>query len=777
MVRVLKRRSSEEEIVVWAGPFRAMTSKNTTVHDNTNNTFTYDPLTTPVVDWVGPSVVHPGDDIMLGGTGLDGDVTVTLMSHDSRTKYTCTVLTQGAYNLSCRVNTSEKPPVGVPLRLLVLTASGFALVAPANRSSFIQLTPIITGVVSPQGSVLGGASITIMGYGFDSVESVTLGNSPCTITGSNFSTITCTTPPSPTESDAVVNVSVVVMATYGEPTSADCDTTTSDCSYNYTIEATPVITSLDSTSIPATGNQSVSLTGMFPDTSTDNFTIQLVPQIRRTTCSTGVGSANRTCNVTFLSATSLTCTLPELCAGQYLLVGFSTSVGYALISNGTNPVISIEPEISLVTPQGGSTAGGTVVNIYGGGFSPTPEDISILVDSSSCEVLSSSFTMVTCVTPPHPDGEVSFVITINGIRFPSFQFNYSTNSTPYVNSMTPTSGNHGDLITLFVSNVPDNASVVVTIGIIRCLVTIVTQNEINCTLGLNYVGGYSVKLWVDPLGSAISSVHFSYNFVLSGVSPVEGSLTGMSELVITGIGFDPARSSITVCDKSCSISDSVAPPTSRKLRCILPTNTNVTLGSGGQESCDVVVTSLVTSKTLQAGYTYKDSLTSTISRVEPRRGGSAGGTFITIFGSDLDGNVNVTIGTTDCAVTESNSTHIICRTGASRTTITAPLMVFIEGRGFAYSTQPNSTTYRYVDLWSSNFTWGGLAPPVEGDFVVVPKGQTLSIDVDTPILSMLLIEGGSVLFDDNQDVTLRSEHILIVNDGLLQVRWCVCMCV
>ena len=59
---------------------------------------------------------------------------------------------------------------------------------------------------------------------------------------------------------------------------------------------------------------------------------------------------------------------------------------------------------------------------------------------------------------------------------------------------------------------------------------------------------------------------------------------------------------------------------------------------------------------------------------------------------------------------------------------------------------------------------------MEGDFVIVPKGQTLSIDVDTPILSILLIDGGSVLFDDNQNVSLHSNHILIVKDGLLQVR-------
>lgn len=84
------------------------------------------------------------------------------------------------------------------------------------------------------------------------------------------------------------------------------------------------------------------------------------------------------------------------------------------------------------------------------------------------------------------------------------------------------------------------------------------------------------------------------------------------------------------------------------------------------------------------------------------------------------------------------------------------------------------TGYCICQLFCSHihcrFTWGGEDPPVEGDFVVVPKGQTLSIDVDTPILSILLIDGGSVLFDDNQNVSLRAEHILIVKDGLLQVR-------
>ena len=53
-----------------------------------------------------------------------------------------------------------------------------------------------------------------------------------------------------------------------------------------------------------------------------------------------------------------------------------------------------------------------------------------------------------------------------------------------------------------------------------------------------------------------------------------------------------------------------------------------------------------------------------------------------------------------------------------------------------------SSSFEYADVWSSRYTWGetGLKP-VDKDLVLVPEGQTLLLDVDTPLLSMLLIQG------------------------------------
>lgn len=51
------------------------------------------------------------------------------------------------------------------------------------------------------------------------------------------------------------------------------------------------------------------------------------------------------------------------------------------------------------------------------------------------------------------------------------------------------------------------------------------------------------------------------------------------------------------------------------------------------------------------------------------------------------------------------------------------------------------------------------------------QGHKVLLDADTPVLKMLLIDGGELVFDD-KDVKLNAENILITNGGLLQVSGC-----
>ena len=65
-------------------------------------------------------------------------------------------------------------------------------------------------------------------------------------------------------------------------------------------------------------------------------------------------------------------------------------------------------------------------------------------------------------------------------------------------------------------------------------------------------------------------------------------------------------------------------------------------------------------------------------------------------------------------------------------------------------------------MWSSRFTWGGDPPPREGELVVINEGQIVYFDAKTPVLKGLIIIGGSLIFDDSQDVSLQAEYIIIM---------------
>lgn len=66
--------------------------------------------------------------------------------------------------------------------------------------------------------------------------------------------------------------------------------------------------------------------------------------------------------------------------------------------------------------------------------------------------------------------------------------------------------------------------------------------------------------------------------------------------------------------------------------------------------------------------------------------------------------------------------------------------------------------------WSSPVTWGVDIPPVNNDLIFVPKGTTLLVDQNTPILEGISVEGGTLIFDDTMDLTVRTGFI-IMNGG------------
>jgi len=58
--------------------------------------------------------------------------------------------------------------------------------------------------------------------------------------------------------------------------------------------------------------------------------------------------------------------------------------------------------------------------------------------------------------------------------------------------------------------------------------------------------------------------------------------------------------------------------------------------------------------------------------------------------------------------------------------------------------------FRYASLYSNPITWGGDAPPLEGESISIPKGQHLLIDIDeSPKLNAIIVEGSLIFAPDD----------------------------
>ena len=102
----------------------------------------------------------------------------------------------------------------------------------------------------------------------------------------------------------------------------------------------------------------------------------------------------------------------------------------------------------------------------------------------------------------------------------------------------------------------------------------------------------------------------------------------------------------------------------------------------------------------------------------------------------------------------------------------AKVLVSIDGKGFAQEATPGVTDFWYIDRYSSPYTWGcndNSCLPTAGDLVVVGVGQTLLLDMTTPVLAVLLVDGGTVIWDRKAGITLHAEYVIITKNGHFEI--------
>ena len=457
--------------------------------------------------------------------------------------------------------------------------------------------------------------------------------------------------------------------------------------------------------------------------------------------------------VSSVSDTSLTFTFDELPAGTYeVIVNIQGGKGNAAGSIGQ---LTSRMSITGISPSSGSINGGQVITISGGGYSGNVSDTTVTIGAAECSVKTVSPAQITCVTSSCTESCGEVEVTSNSISKTSTDYSYLSASTPQVATATASGS------TLTITGTQFGSSPSVSLKNSKCEVDSSSDTNIVCTIPDIAGGQYPVVVNNPALGNSNNDVILTIDLNLASVSPSTGSFGGGTLLTLAGVGFSSSDATVTVCTNVCKITES----TTTEIKCLAPENpsTDATL------ACDVVVNQDSGNTTAAAAFTYDASITPTITGASPLRGGTGGGTLLTIDGTGfaVSGN-KVSIDGSICDIATESATQITCYTNHHNGAIEAPITVDVPSQGYARHQDLALSTFYYIDRWSSIWTWGGLGTPLAGELIVITEGQTILLDTDTPVLKFLLINGGTLMFDkDAPSLELQTEYILVAGGGKL----------
>nr|XP_039261251.1 fibrocystin-L-like [Styela clava] len=691
---------------------------------------------TPTIDSISPSQGNSDNLITITGTGFSavaGETTVTVGSAPCTVEGTTT-----ATEVTCKIGVDAGLSVGLNQEVTVNVANKGSSRSDIRLLSarYFALTPSLSSVSPASGSLAGGTRLTITGGGLTGTSSVIIGSVACVIDESTrtYTSAQCVTAAAPAWSGDITHE----VTENGAVMTAAC---TGTCSFQYSADATPTLSDVSPAS--GTGTTVLTLTGAGFGTVAADVSVTV---------------GNTVGTVTAATDESISCTVADVPAGDHQVKVVVDGKGNA--DPGTSaPVFTSTAEIISVDPATGSINGGTEVTIQGNGFVEGSTSVVVEDTGAACTVLSVSPSELKIATPAHSAGQAQLIVTSNNVQYGPQTFDYSNDATPTVTLVEPSTAKAGETITLTGTQI--GIAPLVTIGGVPCEVTSPSDTSTQCTLGARYGGAAAVSVKIAELGYATiaETATFEYTFDITSITPDTGAIGGGQVVTIAGDGF-AAESVVEICGEKCEISEVQA----TSITCETP-------ATDAGKQCDVQVKNSDTdSVSLAAAYQYDESISPTITSISPATGGTGGGTVLTVEGTGLSGISEVTIAGSVCDLDSDSitETSFQCTTNSHSGTTKTRVLARSGSHGLASVAGDN---FEYIDRWSSVFTWGGETLPQDGEFVVVQEGQTVLLDTSTNILKMLLIQGGTVIFEDGRtdETHLQAENILIVGGGKLQI--------
>ena len=351
------------------------------------------------------------------------------------------------------------------------------------------------------------------------------------------------------------------------------------------------------------------------------------------------------------------------------------------------------PAVTGVSPATGPAAGGTLVAITGTNLA----DATMVSFGGVAGMISSdSATQITVSAPPGK-GTVDVMVTTPGGTSTAGMFTYTSSSAPparpVVTGLSPSSGAAGGGTSVTITGSGLASAGKVSFGGAAGTITADSGSRITVK---SPPGKGTVTVTVTTSGGTATAGKFSYKAstppppaapVVTGISPNSGPAAGGTSVTITGknlsnatgVSFGGAGAKITA-----------------------DSSTKVTATSpSGSGTVDITVTTKggTSAKSNADKFTYATPAPVVIS-VSPDSGPAAGGTSVTITGTNLSNATGVSFGGTGAKITADSSNQITATSPSGSGTVDITVTtaggtsVTVNGDKFTYIAAPTITTIR-----------------------------------------------------------------------------------
>jgi len=675
----------------------------------------------------------------------------------------------------------------------VITAQGTS--AENNHVFTYANQPAIATLSAATGSITGGNDLMLTGTDFEDTSGGTVYYTTTAVTFTHSGTPTAVTATCgggvTTDCFSVTDAGhITVTGIPGGPAGTSSVTVTTvpnDTStgkdYIYT-QPPAVVASVTPVAGRLTGGDALAIVGT--NFSGSGYSVKQLERGGSAWITSACGGGTTTNCFTVTDASHITAVTPSGSAGTADVTVDTISTDTTWQVNGTSNsphddfVYVPVPTVTAVSPTSGGTGTLTQVVISGTNFvssgvwSASEVDFgTVAVTATPCPTTPTSpcFTVntannppdITAFTPPHGAGTVDVhVVTPGGTSAtssPADQYTYIA-PTPVITSVTPNAGPVAGGTSIVISGTGFTAATSVAFGTTSVTAqcpqspgtacfTVVDDTTIDAVSPAHSAGTVDIKVTTGPTSATGPSDTFTYAAVptVTGVSPTTGPMSGGTTVTITGTNFSGGNIAVSEVDFGGGSPITTACTGGSTTDCFSVTDaTHITAfpPASSAGTVDVqVITQGGTSATSSADQFIFNQPAPTVSAVSPSSGPTAGGTSVTVTGTNFSGSgfsvSEVDFGSMAVTATCGGGTTTDCFTlnGPTSLTVVTPSSASVQTVDVTVTTVSTDASSTATSATSSadQYTFGnvpavtGVSPtngPTSGGNAVTITGSNLS---------------------------------------------------